>query len=49
VYKVLDGSRMPTAEWHLANGIYSARITSVLLKVIIYLNKNARKATSKYT
>lgn len=49
VYKALDGSRMFRDEWHLANGVYSAKITSILLKIIIYLNKNARKATSKYT
>lgn len=41
VYKALDGSRMPTDEEHLANGIYSTRITSIALEVIIYLNKNA--------
>lgn len=49
MYKAPDGSRMPTDERHLASGMYSARITSKLLKVIIYLNKTARKATPKHT
>lgn len=49
MYKALGGSRMPTDERHLANGLYSARITLIRLEVIIYLNKNARKTTPKYT
>lgn len=47
VYKALDGNRMPTDKQHLANGAYSARITSIFLKVIIYLNQNAKKTTPK--
>lgn len=48
VHNKLDEIRMPTDEWHLANRIYSLRITSILLKLIIYLNKNAT-ARPKYT
>lgn len=44
-YNALNGSRMPIDEWNLANGAYSARITSILLKDIISLNQNASKAT----
>lgn len=47
VYKALDGNRMPTDKWHLANRAYSARIASLFLKVIIYLNQNAKRTTPK--
>lgn len=40
---------MPADEQHLASGMCSARNASILLKVMIYLNKTARKATPKYT